>query len=199
VIEFSICVSPRFDCGSQCSIFLLFSDGHQWQCGKVFPQWHDTKWHRLTYRYGQYEQFPSSVTVSLAGSDTQFWAGYYGIKFAQARLHLLLRTNENETNAESEMVIEPKAEHESIDHSQLSPIPDNLPIDRRPSLEPQRAMVTEPKAEDELTDDSQHSRVSDNSSIDEGSESAIQRYYWNKDDDDDDEQSFKPQNVSGTF
>ncbi len=129
MIEFSICVAARWECGSRCSISLLFSDRHHWQCKKVFSQWNDQKWHRLTYRYGQYEQFPSLVTICLDGRDTQFWRGFYGIKFAQARLHLLLRTNENETNAESAVVIEPKAKDELIEHSELPPIPDNLPID----------------------------------------------------------------------
>jgi len=133
VIEFSICVAARWDCGSRCSISLFFSDGHYRQIDKVFPQWNDQKWHRLTYRYGQYEQFPSLVTVRLDGCDTQSWAGFYGIKFAQARLRLLLRTNENETNAESTVVIEPKAEDELIEHFEQPPIPDNLPIDRKSS------------------------------------------------------------------
>ncbi len=137
MIEFSICVAARWDCGSRCSISLLFSDGHQWQCNKTFPQWNDNKWHRLTYRYGEYQQFPSLVTVSLDGSDTQFWAGFYGIKFAQARLRLLLRTNENETNAESAVVIEPKAEDELLGDPEPPRIPDKLPIDGNSSSSPQ--------------------------------------------------------------
>ena len=129
MIEFSVCIAARWDCGSQCSISLLFSDGHRWQCERTFPQWSDQKWHRLIYRYGEYQQFPSSVTVSLSGKDTQFWAGFYGIKFAQARLRLLLRTSENETNEENEVVIEQKTDVEVTEEPNPNCLPDDIPID----------------------------------------------------------------------
>ncbi|CAF1316447.1 unnamed protein product [Adineta ricciae] len=112
VIEFSVCVAARWDCGARCILSLSFSDGHAWRHGRRFPQWNDKKWHRITYRYGEYTQYPSWVDVSIAGSDTQFWAGFYGVKFAQPRLRLLLRTNENQTNEESVVTIEPKEEDE---------------------------------------------------------------------------------------
>jgi hypothetical protein len=129
VIEFSICIAARWDCGSQCSISLVFSDEHRWRCQRTLPQWSDQKWHRLIYRYGQYQQFPLSVTVNLTGSDTQAWAGFYGIKFAQARLRLLLRTSENEVNEENEVIIEPNTDVEVTDEPTPNCIPDNIPID----------------------------------------------------------------------
>lgn len=129
MIEFSICIAARWDCGARCSVSLDFSDGHHWECSEIIPQWNDRKWHRLIYRYGEYEQFPTLVTVCLTGSDTQGWAGFYGMKFAQARLRLLLRTNENGTNNESKVDIEPKAEDELNQDPTPDPLPDNIPID----------------------------------------------------------------------
>ncbi len=130
MIEFSICVAARWDCGSRCSISLSFSDGHQWQTKKIFPQWTDQKWHRIIYRYGQYNQLPSSVTVCITGCDTQDWAGFYGSKFAQARLRLLLRTSVNGTNTETAMIIEPTADDELAQEGpKPSPFQDNLPVD----------------------------------------------------------------------
>ncbi|CAF1096391.1 unnamed protein product [Rotaria sordida] len=129
IIEFSICVAPRWDCASECRICLTFSDGHRWECERNFPQWNDKKWHRLIYHYKQYQQFPTSVTVLLSGKDRQFWAGYYGVKFAQTRLRLLLHTDENETNQESEIILEPKDEDEFVQGSEPDPVHDDLPVD----------------------------------------------------------------------
>ncbi|UJR10485.1 hypothetical protein I4U23_014689 [Adineta vaga] len=129
IIEFSICVAARWDCGSRCELSLLFSDGHKWRYEKVFPQWNDQKWHRIIYRYGQYDQFPSSVTVCITGCDTQLWAGFYGTKFAQTRLRLLLRTNENGINEECTVVIEPRAEDEFNQNPVPNPKKDDIPID----------------------------------------------------------------------
>ena len=108
---------------------LAFSDGHVWKREHPFPQWTDGRWYRIIYRYGQYEQFPSTVTVSLSGRDTQGWRGFYGIKFAQARLRLVLRTDDNGANEASEIGIEPKADEEVIDESELGPLEDNIPVD----------------------------------------------------------------------
>jgi F-box associated region len=123
IIEFSICIAARWDCGSTCRIELAFSDDHHWRCERRFPQWNESKWHRLIYRYSEYAQFPTFVHVRVTGSDTQFWAGFYGIKLAQARICLLHRSNENEVNTETEIVIEPQLD-EPIEPSQLYPIPD---------------------------------------------------------------------------
>lgn len=86
----------------------------------------------MTYRYGEYDQFPSTVNVRITGRDTQFWAGYYGSKFAQTRLRLVLRTDDNTMNTESAVVIEPRAEDELIPEPEASPYQDNLPIDEVP-------------------------------------------------------------------
>lgn len=122
-------MAARWDCGSRCALSLSFSDGHKWHHEKRFPQWNDQKWHRIIYRYGQYTQYPSSVDVSITGSDTQFWAGFYGIKFAQARLRLLLRTNENQTNEESVVIIEPKEGDEFEQAVERETEVDDIPVE----------------------------------------------------------------------
>jgi len=70
------------------------------------------------------------VTVCITGSDTQAWAGFYGSKFAQARLRLLLRTSVNGTNTETAMIIEPRADDELAQGPEQSPFQDNLPVDK---------------------------------------------------------------------
>ncbi|CAF1387372.1 unnamed protein product [Adineta steineri] len=130
IIEFSVCVAPRWDAGSECQIKLDFSDGHKWQHAKVFPQWSPRNWHKIIYRYGQYEDFPSLVTVMIAGKDTQLWGGFYGTKFAQTHLRLLFRTSENELNTENVEVIEPKIEDEPSKEPVPNTLEDNLPIDQ---------------------------------------------------------------------
>ncbi|CAF2033032.1 unnamed protein product [Rotaria magnacalcarata] len=129
IIEFSVCVAPRWDCASEYRICLIFSDEHRWECERTFPQWNDSKWHRLTYLYRHYEHFPTSVTVHLSGKDRQGWAGFYGAKFAQTRIRLLFDTDENESNQENETIIEPQIETEINQDPQPEPVPDNLPID----------------------------------------------------------------------
>ncbi|CAF4752910.1 unnamed protein product [Rotaria sp. Silwood1] len=130
VIEFSVCVAPRWDCASECRICLIFSDGHRWECERQFPQWNDKKWHQLTYHYRQYTRFPTSVTVQLSGKDRQGWAGYYGTKFAQTRLRLLSHTDGGETtNQENETIMEEKIEDELSQAPQSESMPDNLPVD----------------------------------------------------------------------
>ena len=108
---------------------LIFSDGHQWKCERAFPQWNDRKWHRLTYHYGQYKDFPESMTVCLSGKDRQFWAGFYGTKFAQTRVHLLYRIDGNEANEENETILEPRDEDQFIPRPTPESMPDNLPVD----------------------------------------------------------------------
>lgn len=107
IIEFSIFVAGRWDCGCRCKIILSFSDRHQVELEKVIPQWNDKKWYKLTYRYAEYENLPEAVDIELHGSDTQFWAGFYGIKFSQARVSFLIRNQNNGRNEKFEEIIEP--------------------------------------------------------------------------------------------
>ena len=64
------------------------------------------------------------MTVRLTGRDTQSWAGFYGIKFAQTRLRLVMRSDPSAGNEESETIIEPKADEEPLPEGADTPIPD---------------------------------------------------------------------------
>ncbi|CAF3501698.1 unnamed protein product [Rotaria socialis] len=97
VIEFTVCVAGRWDCSSICNLELCFSNGHEWKYQRSFSNG-DCQWHRLIYRYVNYRpnEMPSHVSIILKGKDQRFWAGNYGAKFAQIKLRLALR-QENET------------------------------------------------------------------------------------------------------
>lgn len=48
---------------------------------------------------------PSHVAIYLKGKDRQFWAGQYGAKFAQIKLRLVLREEQQAENQELEEVL----------------------------------------------------------------------------------------------
>lgn len=109
MIEFTVCIAGRRDCPSECSIELCFSDGHVWQYQRSFVNG-DCQWHRIIYRYVAYpkKQMPSHVSLLLKGKDRRYWAGAYGTKFAQIKLRLALRKEDETENQESEEIfIEP--------------------------------------------------------------------------------------------
>ncbi len=109
VIEFTVCVAGRRDCSSVCNLELCFSNGHIWQYQRSFSNG-DCQWHRITYRYIDYpeNEMPSHVSITLKGKDQRFWAGYYGTKFAQIKLRLALKKEDETENQEfEETLIEP--------------------------------------------------------------------------------------------
>ncbi|CAF1538217.1 unnamed protein product, partial [Adineta ricciae] len=106
VIEFSVCIAARKDCGAKATLSLTFSDGHVWNCKREYKQWNDGRWHRITYRYSQYKTLPTDVTVVMQGCDTKYWAGYFGMKFAQPCLQLVLNNGtQDKTPKETDVII----------------------------------------------------------------------------------------------
>ena len=118
-------------------------------CQQAFPQWNDHKWHRLTYHYGRYKDFPESVTVYLSGKDRQSWAGFYGAKFAQVRVRLLYQIDENEA---SETIIEPRDEDGIIPLPIPQSMPDNLPVDEE-SAQQSPAILYSSESDTDYEDD----------------------------------------------
>ncbi len=106
IIEFTICVAGRSDCSSICHLRLYFSDDHTWDYQRSFSNG-DCQWHRITYRYIDYSenQMPSHVTIHIKGKDQRGWAGNYGAKFAQIKLHLVLRKEDERENQEFEEIL----------------------------------------------------------------------------------------------
>ncbi len=110
MIEFSVCVAARWDCASRYNLELHFSNDHIWTYQNSFSNG-ENKWHRITYRYMNYpsNEMPEYVSICLKGKDQQFWAGNYGTKFAQMKLRLALRgENEMENQESDETLIEPE-------------------------------------------------------------------------------------------
>ncbi len=103
-------MAGRWDCSSICNLALHFSNGHIWTYERSFSNG-DCKWYRITYRYMDYpeNQMPAHVSIRLKGKDRQFWAGNYGTKFAQMKLRLALREeNETENQELEETLVEPE-------------------------------------------------------------------------------------------
>ena len=101
-------MAGRWDCASECKLTLTFSDGHEWHCQRSFTNG-DNQWHRITYRYMTYasNQMPSRVSIHLKGKDRQYWAGHYGTKFAQIKLRLVLREENQREDQELEEILTP--------------------------------------------------------------------------------------------
>lgn len=106
MIEFSICTAGRWDCSYRYKLKLSFSNGHIWNYNKDVNDG-DNRWHRITYRYGGYlkGQQPPKVSMEIHGRDGRYWAGNYGTKFAQIRLRLVLRDENNQVEEENEEIL----------------------------------------------------------------------------------------------
>lgn len=107
MIEFSVYIAPRHDCGSECILSLKFSNGHEWTFRRKFPQYDDAHWHQITYRYSDYETMPANVIVKMQGKDTTTWAGCYGMKFTKPSLQLRDRASYAAESAETDITIIP--------------------------------------------------------------------------------------------
>lgn len=64
------------------------------------------------------------MTVQVIGRDTQGWAGFYGVKFAQTRLRLVIRPSDAAGNEKIETIIEPKLDEEPLPEGADTPISD---------------------------------------------------------------------------
>ncbi|XP_058849464.1 F-box only protein 44-like isoform X1 [Acipenser ruthenus] len=78
--------APRWDCGSKYEVCIqLLSAKHkviqQFEPEPViFLQWNDMEWKEMTHVFSGYGRGVRFVKFSHGGSDTQFWAGWYGIR-----------------------------------------------------------------------------------------------------------------------
>ncbi|XP_008412503.1 F-box only protein 6-like [Poecilia reticulata] len=89
-IRISDWYAPRWDCGSiyVISVQLL---GHEQDVLQEFspeplsfPQWNDQQWHQMVHVFKDYGPGVRYVRFTHGGKDTQFWAGWYGIRVTES-------------------------------------------------------------------------------------------------------------------
>ncbi|KAM4651541.1 F-box only protein 44 isoform 2-T3 [Discoglossus pictus] len=78
--------APRRDCGSQYEVLvrLLSSTKETLQeyCPEpvIMEQWSDAKWQQMTHTFSNYGPGVRYIYFQHGGQDTQFWAGWYGVR-----------------------------------------------------------------------------------------------------------------------
>uniref|UniRef100_A0A3P8WV57 F-box protein 44, tandem duplicate 9 n=1 Tax=Cynoglossus semilaevis TaxID=244447 RepID=A0A3P8WV57_CYNSE len=85
-IKISDWYAPRSDCGSQYDICVELLDEKKNRIQAfapetvVFEQWNNRKWNQVTHVFQNYGPGVRFVRFTHGGKDTQFWAGWYGIR-----------------------------------------------------------------------------------------------------------------------
>uniref|UniRef100_A0A1A7XTK8 F-box protein 6 n=2 Tax=Iconisemion striatum TaxID=60296 RepID=A0A1A7XTK8_9TELE len=78
--------APRWDCGSEYTISVqLLDEGKnvaQEFCPDTvyFPQWNDQAWNQMTHVFQNYGPGVRYIRFVHGGKDTQYWAGWFGIR-----------------------------------------------------------------------------------------------------------------------
>ncbi|XP_061591470.1 F-box only protein 6-like isoform X1 [Cololabis saira] len=85
-IQISDWYSPRWDCGSEYTILVQLLNHKKEVIQEFAPetvyfqQWNDHQWHQMTHVFKDYGPGVRYVYFVHGGKDTQFWAGWYGIR-----------------------------------------------------------------------------------------------------------------------
>ncbi|XP_034733396.1 F-box only protein 6-like isoform X2 [Etheostoma cragini] len=85
-IKISDWYAPRWDCGCQYEICVELLNQRKEPIRKFAPetvyfeQWNDQKWNQMTYVFQNYGPGVRYIRFIHGGKDTQFWAGWYGIR-----------------------------------------------------------------------------------------------------------------------
>ncbi|XP_066527844.1 F-box only protein 6-like isoform X1 [Hoplias malabaricus] len=78
--------APREDCGSQYEICVELLNREKKVIKSfrpepvTFPQWNDPQWNKVSHVFKKYGPGVRYVQFTHGGKDTQFWAGWYGIR-----------------------------------------------------------------------------------------------------------------------
>ncbi|XP_017265115.1 F-box only protein 6 [Kryptolebias marmoratus] len=85
-IRISDWYAPRWDCGSEYTITVQLLDSKNVVIRAFtpdtifFPQWNDQQWHQINHVFRDYGAGVRFIKFTHGGKDTQFWAGWYGIR-----------------------------------------------------------------------------------------------------------------------
>ncbi|KAJ4934733.1 hypothetical protein JOQ06_007516 [Pogonophryne albipinna] len=93
-IKISDWYAPRWDCGSQyeiCVELLNHSKGIVQTFAPdtiTFEQWNDQNWNQLTHVFQNYGPGVRYIRFTHGGRDTQFWAGWFGIRVTDSSVEI---------------------------------------------------------------------------------------------------------------
>uniref|UniRef100_A0A3P9AHP4 FBA domain-containing protein n=1 Tax=Esox lucius TaxID=8010 RepID=A0A3P9AHP4_ESOLU len=86
--------APRWDCGSQYEICVELLNHKKKTIEKfnpapvIFEQWNDQKWNQMTHVFKNYGPGVRYIRFVHGGKDTQFWAGWYGIRVTNSSVEI---------------------------------------------------------------------------------------------------------------
>ncbi|XP_073731183.1 F-box only protein 44-like isoform X2 [Misgurnus anguillicaudatus] len=93
-IRISDWYAPRWDCGCYYEIFVDLLDEEMnpitvFQPEKVFfEQWNDKTWCQMTHVFKNYGPGVRFIRFTHGGQDTQYWAGWYGIRVINSSVEI---------------------------------------------------------------------------------------------------------------
>ncbi|KTG05348.1 hypothetical protein cypCar_00013624, partial [Cyprinus carpio] len=86
--------APRCDCGSVYQICVELLDQKKKPISTFepeqvfFPQWNDQQWCEMTHVFKDYGPGVRFIRFTHGGKDTQFWAGWYGIRVTNSSVEI---------------------------------------------------------------------------------------------------------------
>uniref|UniRef100_A0A4W6DL52 F-box protein 6, tandem duplicate 2 n=2 Tax=Lates calcarifer TaxID=8187 RepID=A0A4W6DL52_LATCA len=93
-IRISDWYAPRWDCGSEYNICVELLNKNkkpiQIFAPKTiyFEQWNDQQWNQMTHVFQNYGPGVRYIHFSHGGKDTQYWAGWYGIRVTNSCIEI---------------------------------------------------------------------------------------------------------------
>ncbi|KAF7667431.1 hypothetical protein LDENG_00060430 [Lucifuga dentata] len=93
-IKISEWYAPRWDCGCKYHIRVELLDHRKKPIQTFAPetiyfeQWNDQKWNQMTHVFQNYGPGVRYIQFIHGGKDTQFWAGWYGIRVTDSRVEI---------------------------------------------------------------------------------------------------------------
>lgn len=93
-IKVSDWYAPRWDCGSEYTIFVQLLNQRKELIKSFTPdtvyfeQWNDQQWHEMTHVFRDYGPGVRYIRFIHGGKDTQFWAGWYGVRLTDSSVEI---------------------------------------------------------------------------------------------------------------
>uniref|UniRef100_A0A8C2E551 Si:rp71-1k13.6 n=1 Tax=Cyprinus carpio TaxID=7962 RepID=A0A8C2E551_CYPCA len=93
-IKISDWYAPRCDCGSVYQICVELLDQKKKPISTFepeqvfFPQWNNQQWCEMTHVFKDYGPGVRFIRFTHGGKDTQFWAGWYGIRVTNSSVEI---------------------------------------------------------------------------------------------------------------
>ncbi|KAM3618830.1 uncharacterized protein V6R79_025419 [Siganus canaliculatus] len=93
-IKISDWYAPRWDCGSEYRIHVELLNQAKTAIQTFAPeaiyfeQWNDQQWNQMTHIFQNYGPGVRYIRFTHGGKDTQFWAGWYGIRVTDSSVEI---------------------------------------------------------------------------------------------------------------